>query len=418
MSWLSPFWNFFPPRSRTPAKLTEPDKWRRFLDGARATSDTALKLSAAYACVRLKSETIGSCPLNVLRPGVRGGEWTVTDESHPLFRILHNKPNADFDSFRFWSATLASLDLHGNAYHERIDGTRGLAGLDFLFPHLMGATSRNGEVIYLYSDPVLKRQREISKERLIHYKQFSQGAPFGISAIAYGSRSFLSSNAIEDTAHAAFINGLRPGGFITTGGKVLTDPQREEVKKNMTDELQGPQNAGKWWLLEGTFDAKPVQITPEDMEMLASRRWTVEDVCRWFTTPPVLIGHMADGQTAWGTGIAETIRAWRMTSLRNTAIAIEKQLEIDLLTPAEIASGMTIRFNLDAILRGDAEERAAFLGAMVDKGIYTRNEARAKENLPPKDGGDELTVQQQMVPLSTIGQRPAVPAIPAEDRSP
>jgi len=404
IGWLWP-WSMPPRRSRTPAKLTEPDKWARFF-GTHATEDHALKLAAAYACVRLKSETIGSCPCHVLRPGSRGAEWTVKDSKHPLFRIVHNQPNQNFDAFRFWSSVFSAIDLHGNAFMEKIRNSRGdVIALEYLYPHLISTRAgSDGDLIYTYADPVTKARREITQRNVIHVRQFSQGAPLGISAITYGSRSIMSGNAIEDTAFSTFFNGLRPGGYITTGGRTLTDDQRKEAQKNLIEDMRGPLNSGKWQILEAGFEAKPMDLNPDDYELLASRRWTVEDVCRWFGVPPVLIGHMADGATGWGTGIAETIRAWRMTSLRSSAITVEKQLEVDLLSVAEIAEGVTIRFNLDAILRGDTAERGTHLGNMVDKGIMTRNEARALENLPPVDGGDVLTVQQQMIPLSMVGQ--------------
>ncbi len=42
---------------------------------------------------------------------------------------------------------------------------------------------------------------------------------------------------------------------------------------------------------------------------------------------------------------------------------------------------------------------------MWQNGGMTRNEGRAKLNLPPIPGGDELTVQSNLTPLDKLGEQ-------------
>lgn len=419
MSGLQDMWTSFWGRwMRASFTLTdEPDKVRRLLGSSAFSQDRALQLSAVWAAVNRKSNTCGAFPLQVMKPGAKGAEYTVRDSGHPYYRMLRSKPNADFTASRLWSSVFAALDLWGNGYLEKQYGTqkrgnfKSVVALDWCGPEsVSGRTTPEGGFRYVYRDPHERRTREIAPENMIHFRQFSLGARFGNSAIYHGTRALRSATDIEDAAQSTFANGMRPGGYITTGGKVLTDPQREDARKNLIDDMSGVQNAGKWKLLEGGFEAKPVTINPDDAEMLGSRRFSIEDICRWFDVPPILVGHAVEGQTMFGSGVEQVFLAWLTLSLAPYVGIVETQLQNDLMTPDDEAAGVTLKFNFDALLRADSAARSNFLGSMVNAGIYTRNEARSKENLAPKEGGDELTVQQQQIPLSQVGKQPAAPA--------
>jgi hypothetical protein len=50
---------------------------------------------------------------------------------------------------------------------------------------------------------------------------------------------------------------------------------------------------------------------------------------------------------------------------------------------------LSVRFNLDALLRADSQARGEFYRVLVELGILTRNEVRELENRNPLDGLDE-----------------------------
>jgi phage portal protein BeeE len=81
---------------------------------------------------------------------------------------------------------------------------------------------------------------------------------------------------------------------------------------------------------------------------------------------------------------------------------IEQSIRKQLLTPQERARGLFAEFNMEGLLRGDSMGRASFYQIMTLIGAMTRNEVRAKENLPPIDGGDVITIQSQNVPLDQL----------------
>ena len=77
----------------------------------------------------------------------------------------------------------------------------------------------------------------------------------------------------------------------------------------------------------------------------------------------------------------------------------------------------SFRFNLDAIARADLKTRAEAYNTLVTSGVMKPNEARAKEDLPPIEGGDVAYMQQQMVPLGTRPEAPEPPE-PDDDDTP
>ena len=72
------------------------------------------------------------------------------------------------------------------------------------------------------------------------------------------------------------------------------------------------------------------------------------------------------------------------------------------MTPEQRAV-LHVEYNHDALLRGNARDRAELYSIMVQNGVMTRNEARRLENLPAVDGGDELTAQVNLAPLAALG---------------
>lgn len=398
--------------------LTDPSGWSGVANpsysGRLIDSDTVLSLSAAWGCVKLRAETCGTFPLQLFEP-TRDGKNAVAINDHPLSYITQHRPNPDFTAARFWTAVIAAMDLQGNAYGEKLFGSQGqVVSVEWLFPRNMRVwrDPSTFELLYDYTDPITKLRRRIPSSSILHIRNFGIGGDTGLSAIAFGANSFGAAMDAEEAAGRFFRNGMKPSGWIkTSDNRVLDDPQREQVRKNIIQPMSGPESWGRVGLLEGGFDWIGVTMNPEDAQLLQTRNADVETVCRWFSTPPILVGHSAQGVTTWGTGIEQIFLGWLTLVIRPLLTNIETEMNGALLSNDDRAAGRFFRFNVESLLRSDSSARSTFLLNMVNGGIYTRNEARAKENLPPLPGGDVLTVQSQNVPLATIGQRPPPPTI-------
>jgi HK97 family phage portal protein len=199
-----------------------------------------------------------------------------------------------------------------------------------------------------------------------------------------------------------FERGAMPSGLLSTD-KTLTGDQRAGAEKLLNEKFVGAHNAGRPMLLDGGVKWEQLTISPDDAQMLESRKFSGEEICRIFGVPPAMVGY-GDKSSNWGTGKEVDALGFQKFTLRRRVKRIEKCIQKQLLTPQDIVAGVRVGFNFEDLLRADSEARARFYNILIRLGVMTRNEARAHEGLPPIAGGDIVTVQMQDVPLSDAVQ--------------
>jgi HK97 family phage portal protein len=382
-------------------KLSTVEHWPRdnSYAGVAVSETSVLALSAAWACVNLLAGTIASLPLMVYRTDDDGNRVVAKD--HPLYRILHDSPNAEQTAMDFWEGGNAALELKGglHAYIDRI-GSRIVALTPINEPTVRRMES--GELRYRWVEN--GQQRDEPESNVFHVRGFMGG----MSAISAGRQVFGLASAVNVAAQTTFANGMRPSGVLTVPG-VLKAEQREPLEKALGDKFVGSINAGRPMLLEAGVTWQPLTINPEDAQMLESRAFSVEEVARLFGVPPHMIGH-TEKSTSWGTGLEQQTLGFVKFTLRKRLKRIEQAIEKQLLTPSDRASGVTVEFNLEGLLRGDSIGRAAFYKSGLGDGWLNINQVCKWENLPPVEGGDVNRVQMQNVPITEAGKEPETTA--------
>ncbi|MFG1465244.1 phage portal protein [Xanthobacter sp. DSM 24535] len=381
---------------RSPS-LTEPGGWRssdgEAASGESVTENSVLALSAAWACVNILSGTQASLPLMVYRTAGNGARTVAID--HPLYRILHHSPNAEQTAYDFWEFGTASLELRGNFFALKDTVGDRLVGLTPIAAPV-DVTRDRGALRYRWSED--GRAYDEGPARVLHIRGFGGSPLGGMSTLAFGRNTFGLASAIDRTAGATFKNGLRPSGVLTFPTFLKPD-QRKIAEEDMAAKFVGAMNAGRPMVLEGGTTWQALTLNPEDAQMLQSRGFSVEEVCRFFGVPPFMVGHTVKS-TSFGTGLEQQILGFQKFSLRKRLRRIEMALMKQLLSPADWAAGIIIEFNLEGLLRGDSAARAAFYTALLSAGVMTINEVRALENLPPVEGGDVPRMQMQNVPIT------------------
>lgn len=383
--------------------LRDSNFWQSFLSagsssGKSVTVEKALQLSAVWSCVRLLAETIATLPLNFFE---RDGEERKAATDHPLYELLHNQPNADMTSVEFWEMVMACLLLRGNAFVEIDRIGKRIASLTPLLPERMSITRRSdGSPKFTYNDDQTGKTREIAETDMWHIKGFGIGGLLGLSPVSYARETLGSAMAADEASGKIFANGMRPSGLLSME-QILNAKQREEVRESLAGQFAGSMNTGKMMVLEAGMKFQQITMNPEDAQMLETRSFNIEEICRWFRVPPVLIGH--NSQTTWGSGIEQIIIGFLTFSLTPWFRRIEMSIRRSLLAPGE-RNRFFAEFSAEGLLRADSSARAAFFSTMAQNGGMTRNEFRKKENLPPLPGGDILTVQSNLVPLDQLGK--------------
>ena len=384
-----------------PVGLTDDAFWAALSGreaGQQVNERSVMQLSTVWACARIIAETIATLPLGIFERTEQGRK---SASNHPIHYLIHRQPNDSTTAAVFWEAMVVSMLLRGNAFAERrMIGGR-LVALQFLSPGRLKITrDAKGVQRYGYTEAD-GRVREIPAANIFRIPGFTVDGDWGLSVIEYGSKVFGNALAAANAANTTFERGLMP----TVGFKfphLLKKEQREEFKENFS-KISGAVMAGDPVLLEGGMEAQSIGINPKDAQLLESRSFSVEEICRWFRVPPFMVGH-SEKSTSWGTGIEQQMIGFLTFTLRPWLTRIEQAINKDLLTPVD-RMRYYAEFSIEGLLRADSAGRANYLSTMVNNGLMTRDEGRAKENLPPKGGNaDVLTVQVAMAPIDQLGQ--------------
>jgi HK97 family phage portal protein len=367
--------------------------------GVVVTADSAMQISAVWSCVRLIAETIATLPLSIYER-TRDGKRVARD--HPLQFIVHDQPNDETSASVFWEAMVAAMLLRGCGRAERLMLGPRLVGLRFLSPARLSITRGvNGYKEYRYTEEG-GRQRIIPADRIWAVPGFSLDGKNGVSVISYAANVFGAALAADQAAATTFERGLLPRVWFKFP-KILTKQQRDDARDLIQNRLSGAVNAGKPAILEADMEVGTLGIPPKDAQLLESREWSVEEICRWFRVPPHMVGHTGKS-TSWGTGIEQQMIGFLTFTLAPWLKRIEQAIVKDLMTPAD-RSRFYAKFVVEGLLRADSAGRAGFYASMVNNGILTRDEVRELEDREPLGGNAAvLTVQTSMAPLDTLGQ--------------
>ena len=352
--------------------------------------DAALQISAVFACVEILAQTISTLPLYVYRDkgGVR-----VPDKMSRLWLLLHESPNRWMTPSEFLSAMVVNRMLRGNAYVliERDSAGEPIALVPLSPDQMEVSVVEGGEVYVYYQDGDITA---LAPENVIHWKGLGNGF-LGLSKLDFMRATTNEAIRAQDNANSLYGKGSKPTGVLQTDSKLSA----EQVTALMTRfQTSMTSSGGGLIIADRGLKYSQMSLSPADAQLLETRRFTIEEICRWFGVPGVLVG--TTGQTTWGSGIEQIVSGFHKFTIGPLCKQLEQVLERRLKNYEPI----TIEFKMDGLLRTDPASRAAFYSTMSQNGAMTRNEIRRLENLPPVEGGDELTAQSNLVPLRKLGQ--------------
>lgn len=370
--------------------------------GMRIDSDTAKRISAWYRGRDILATVLAMLPLAILErlPNEGGAKQA---RSHPLWDVLHDKPNGWQDSFQWRRMSMYHLIDYGNSYHRIIDGPRGFAHeLRPIDPRLVTpALSALGEKRYLIRNATTGLAEELSGDYVFHLRGASDDGIVGRGILEHARNSLGTAAATESYAGSVFSRGSLSGGVITTPG-LLNDKASERMARSFSTPT------GDWHLpkvLEQGATWVPNALTPEDAQMLLSRKHTVDDIARWLGVPRQMLENndpsFGNAEQFDRSFIAYSLGPW--LSLFEFAIG-DQLIEADKKYYAQ--------FTREALVRGDLAARWQAHVSAVNAGIKTVDEVRAVENLNTRGGkADELREPQNIVGKP----RAVVPDVEDED---
>lgn len=359
------------------------------------TAETVLNLSVAYACLSLRAETVGTLPLHL-----RDSKNNIIAD-HPLSELLRYSPNATMTGAEYWSLQSLNVDMYGNSY-SRIMRRRDKSIISLEpMPTEMASVrqKKSGMLEYGWGSDWY------GEDEIFHLKGFSRDGLVGESRLSAGRHIFAAQQAGNDAAANIFRSGLKAGGLLKWEGQQdMTDAQRGNLEK-IFEKYSRPENAGKFLtLIKGLVPVTgtPMRFTASEAELLASRHFGIEEVCRLMATPPQLVGH-TDKASSWASSLENVNMYYLQYGVQPGLIRSEQRISKQLVSPAERGK-LRPKFSIAGLLRSDAKTRALLYGTGLQNGYYNVDHVRDLEELPPIPGGDTYRVQMNMAPLATIDQ--------------
>lgn len=374
--------------------------------GMRIDEDGARKLSAWYRGRDLLSTALAMLPLQVFErlPEDQGAEMART---HPLYDVLHRKPNDWQNSYEYRRLAMGHLIDAGNHYSRIIGGRRGFA--DQLHPldprKVRPEQVASGRVLYHVTTKT-GQVETFGQDEILHLRGQSDDGIVGKGVLEWACDSLGTASAVESYAAKAFGKGTLNGGTVSVQGTMTDEASARMAKSFVT-------SAGDWHLpkiLEQGATWAQSDITPEDFQMILSRKFSVNDIARWLGLPPHML---ADLDRSTNNNIEHQGQEFVTYSLGPWLSLWEFACNDQLILNT---SRFYVEFTRDALVRGDLAARWAAYQIAISTGTFTRNEVRRSENRPALEGLDEPLDPAHLTGKQSEGQSNNQPPPPAKGK--
>jgi HK97 family phage portal protein len=350
--------------------------------GVAVTPVLAENLSAVFACTQIIAETVATLPPVVYR---KTGDGKEPDPGHPVARLFNDEPNSLQTPVEFLEQMTAHVLLRGNAYAEIVRDARGApAELIPLHPDRVSVLRVPGTLRILYdvSDMDGGTRRLVAAE-IFHLRDRSDDLFVGKSRLARARETFSIAEATERFAASTYRNSARLSGVLSTP-EGLSDTAVENIKNSFAFRFGGADKAGILAVLEEGLKWQSISVSPQDAEMLASRRFSVEQIARIFRVPPPVIGDLTHGTYS---NVEELGRWFAMHTVSPWLCRWESAIEKQLFSEAG-RRDHTVEFDTDELLRGDQLKRFQCYRIGREIGLYSANELRTYESLNKRGDPD------------------------------
>src|SRR5262245_278556 len=354
-----------------------------------------------YVCVNKLARGIARLPLKAYTfdpdTGVRTEERTA-----PVAKLL-KQPYPLGRTYHLIESAVSYLMIYGNSTFVKFRGGNGRTPAE-LWPLpwpqvevILGTdrpidgyrwTGRNGLRKFFVAEDV------------VHFKWFNADAnqPFGVSPLEALATTLTMENAAQRYGISSFGNAARPASFIKSE-RNLTRQQRKELREEIEQNYGGPENAFKVALLDNGLDWKPLAFSASEAQLVDNRKFSRDEVCAAYDIPPPMIGIL---EHATYSNITQQHWMLYMDTLAPVLKMMEDTFMAQLVDGEPAWDGIFLEFDLDGVLRGNIEQRSQAYQRLLTSGVYTPNQLRKLENMPPINdpAADAVYVPINLDPVS------------------
>lgn len=382
----SNFWNFISVAAPTSS-------------GVHVTATTAMQLGVVFSCVKVLAETVGSLPLVVYK-STKGGKERAS--KHPLYRLLHDSPNPEMTSMQWRETAMAHLCLQGNHFSEIVfDGSSTRVKELWPIPPNLVEIKRaeNGSLIYKVN---VDGGKYLRPEKMLHIKGLSLDGITGLSPISYARESISLGLAAQEYAGRFFSNDANPSGVLEHPG-ALKDDAYKRLQESIKEGHASLSKKHRFMILEEGMKWSKISMSPEDAQLLESRKFSVEDIARIYRMPLHKIQNL---DKATFSNIEHQAIEFATDTIRPWLVRFEQEIAMKLISEAD-REHIFAEFLVEGLLRGDIKSRYEAYNLARNGGWMSSNEIRRLENMNEIPNGDMYLVPLNMIPAENVGREGA-----------
>lgn len=351
-----------------------------------------MRLSAVYRCVEVISNSVAQLPFYIYSINNKGYRRLGT--KHPAYRLINTEPNMHMSRYAFWDSMVSSMLLRGNAFAYIVrDNNAVVTSIEFLSPSLVTIIDDENGHIQAYAHP---KYGWIEPCNMIHIANYTYDGEHGVSTLDFAMQTAKLSVDSERHAEGFFRGGANLSGVISVN-RALTPKQKRaflESWYSTFDPVTGRPNGVA--IMEADMDFKPTTVDPESAQLLETRRYQTEEICRFFGVSPVKAYDLTKASYS-------SIEATQLAFLTDTIQPLLSKIELEVgrkLFTTEEKDKYIVHFDTSSLIRTDKEALSNYYTKMYQLGVLTANDIRKQLDMEPIDGGDTAFVQSNLVPIT------------------
>lgn len=388
----------------------------RMLDflGINSYNKRTISETTYFTCLRLLSETMGKMPLKYYRTTAQGKIRADPDRTTYALTV---RPNSIMTPTTFWSTVEANRQHYGNAYvwirrrifREKYGGEYGVDSMWILPSNNVrvvmdnsGVFADKGNLYYEYVDKYSGQSYVFPQEDIMHFKTSStfdgiMGKPV---------RETLKDTIDGAKAGENFIKNINENGMTSATtleySEDLDSARIEKLRSKYNYYLKNARSNNGVIPLPPGLKLVPVNMKLTDAQFYELQKYSALQIAAAFGIKPNQLNNYEKSSYA----NSETQQlAFLVETMAYHLKAYEEEINYKILTEQQLKDGYWYRFNEKAILRTDAKTQSEILTGYIQNGIYTPNEARDLLQLPFAEGGNQLIVNGNFIPLTDVGKQ-------------
>jgi len=363
---------------------------------------SALNIAGVWRCVQVISQAAACLPLHVMQDGEAGKR--VASE-HPLDWVLYRKPNTDMTSIRMRHAMMAHVLIWGNAYALKVKrgGTGQTIGLWPWTPNsvTIDRTRETNALAFLHKDGN-SPEKTYQQDEVFHLPGLGFDGVRGYSVVGMARQSLGLASTQDEYVARFFANGGRKPYYLKKPTRFKNDEEFKAFRDKWQDAYAGATNFHRAPILEGDIELKELGMPLEDAQLLASRQFSIPEICRWFGVQPHLAFDL-------GRSTNNNIEHQGLEFIQQTLLywlsLWEQESESQLLTPGE-QGRYYIKHNLSGLMRADFKSRMEGYSIGLQNGFLNPDGVCDLEdwNPLPNGAGKAFHIQLNMQTLPGTGE--------------